>query len=76
MYTGYTTDISRRVDEHNTSKKAAHYTRGRRPVQLVYSESYTSRSSALRRECEIKKLSSIKKKLLVGSLLSFCLFFI
>ena len=61
LYTGYTTDISRRIDEHNTSKKAATYTRGRRPVVLVYSETYSTRREALQREAEIKKLPKTQK---------------
>mgnify|MGYP003638281657 CR=1 FL=1 len=67
-YTGYTTDISRRVDEHNYStKKAAKYTRSRRPVRLLYSETYASVSEALKREYKIKKLSKKQKITLVNT---------
>ena len=67
-YTGYTTDISRRVDEHNYStKKAAKYTRSRRPVRLLYSEEYSSVSEALKREYKIKKLSKKQKISLVNT---------
>lgn len=61
IYTGITTDLSRRVCEHNGSKKGAKYTMLRRPVELVYSEECESRSSASKREYAIKKLSREKK---------------
>ena len=56
-----TVDLDRRVLEHNTSNKGAKYTRPRRPVQLVYSETYEDRSSASKRESAIKKLSRSDK---------------
>ena len=61
LYTGITVDLDRRVLEHNTSNKGAKYTRPRRPVQLVYSETYEDRSSASKRESVIKKLSRSDK---------------
>ncbi len=61
LYTGITTELERRVEEHNSSKKAAAYTRARRPVRLVYSELHSSRSNALKREYEIKQLSRQEK---------------
>ena len=67
-YTGYTTDISRRIDEHNYStKKSAKYTRSRRPVRLLYYEEYASVSDALKREYKIKKLSKKQKITLVNT---------
>jgi|TARA_B100000035_G_scaffold146591_2_gene124886 putative endonuclease len=60
-YTGITTDIQRRLNEHNYSFKSAKYTRSRRPVRLVYSEEASNRSEASKRECKIKKLSRQKK---------------
>ena len=68
-YTGYTTNISRRINEHNFSiKKGAKYTRSRRPVKLVYKEVYDNCSDALRREYQIKQLSRKQKiKLLTSS---------
>lgn len=63
-YTGITTDIERRIKEHNSSPQGARYTRARRPVTLCYCEDAASRSEALKRELQIKKLSSHKKKLL------------
>lgn len=66
LYTGYTTDLIRRVWEHNHSTKGAKYTRSRRPVVLVHSESYSSRSDAMKREYAIKQLSRTDKLKLIG----------
>ena len=60
-YTGITTDVNRRLNEHNYSFKSAKYTRSRRPVRLVYSEEALIRSEASKRELKIKKLSRQKK---------------
>ena len=60
LYTGITTDIIRRVYEHNQGK-GAKYTRSRLPVDIVYLESYPDRSSASKEESRIKKLSRSKK---------------
>jgi putative endonuclease len=65
LYTGYTTDVERRVAEHDAGE-GAKYTRGRTPVELVYSESFDSRSAAMSREYEIKQLSRVEKERLVG----------
>lgn len=64
LYTGITTDIARRVAEHN-SGKGAKYTRSRRPVELVYQEECDDHSHALRRELEIKALSRAGKMKLI-----------
>ena len=61
LYTGISTDVNRRVLEHNTSKKGAKYTKTRRPVKLKYKEEFNNRSDASKRECEIKKLSKKEK---------------
>jgi len=66
-YTGITTDINRRLLEHNFSFKSAKYTRSRRPVRLVYEESHPDRSSATKRECQIKKMKRNQKKLLISN---------
>ncbi len=63
LYTGISTELERRIQEHNTSEKGAKYTRIRRPVKLVYSESYPNRSSASKREYEIKKKMNRAEKL-------------
>ena len=65
LYTGITNDIERRLDEHNDSKLGAKYTRARRPVNLVYQESFDNRSLALKREIEIKKLKKLDKEVLI-----------
>lgn len=74
LYTGYTTDLEKRLQEHNGEGKTvsarsagARYTSGRRPVELVYSESYNSRSEATSREFAIKKLSKPEKLLLINT---------
>ena len=61
FYTGITIDLDRRIDEHNNSTKGAKYTRIRRPVKLIYSEIKEDKSSASKREYEIKKLSREQK---------------
>jgi len=67
LYTGVTTDIERRIDEHNNDNKlAASYTKSRRPVKLVYSESCDDRSQALKREMGIKRLSKKQKEALIS----------
>ncbi|WP_419773802.1 GIY-YIG nuclease family protein [Halarcobacter sp.] len=65
LYTGITTDVKKRLDEHNTSEKGAKYTKARRPVTLIYFEKSENRSSASKREYEIKKLSRTRKLQLV-----------
>ena len=65
LYTGITTDIERRVFEHNFSKKGAKYTRSRRPVHSVYSEEVESRSIAQKREHYIKSLKKTCKEKLI-----------
>jgi len=68
LYAGITTDLTRRLNEHNTSSKlAAKYTRVRRPVRLVYHETLDSRAAASRREYELKKLTKLQKEKLVKS---------
>ena len=64
FYTGYTTDVERRVAEHNAGE-GAKYTRGRTPVELVHTEVFGSRSAAMKREHEIKTLSRGEKERLV-----------
>ncbi|MES9940108.1 MAG: GIY-YIG nuclease family protein [Candidatus Thiodiazotropha sp. 6PLUC2] len=60
LYTGVTNDIKRRVSEHNQGI-GAKYTRGRTPVELVFLESASNRSTALRREWDIKKMKLREK---------------
>ena len=61
FYTGYTTDLTRREKEHNSTKKAAKYTKGRNPVKIIYSEKFLSKSVAMKREHIIKKLPKNEK---------------
>lgn len=66
LYTGITTDVSRRVCEHNEDpRRAARYTWGRRPVQLVYQEALPDRAAASRREAAIKALGRPAKEALI-----------
>lgn len=64
LYTGYTTDLERRVKTHN-SGKGAKYTRSRGPVSLVYYESHENKTLAMQREYEIKQLTRAKKLKLI-----------
>lgn len=61
LYIGSTNNIEKRVRAHNVSKTAAKYTRARRPVVLKYSESFETKSEALKREITLKKLSRSEK---------------
>ena len=66
LYTGITTNLERRIFEHNESKKGAKYTQNKRPVNLKYSERHPDRSTASKREYYIKKLSRLEKLKLIG----------
>ena len=56
LYTGITNNVSRRLHEHNNTKKGAKYTRVRRPVRLVWEKQYNNRSEAQSAEYHFKKL--------------------
>lgn len=60
-YCGITTDIKRRISEHNTSKKGAKYTRSRRPVFLISSRKCLNKTEACLNERHFKKLSRKEK---------------
>ncbi|MCF2596100.1 GIY-YIG nuclease family protein [Pseudoflavonifractor phocaeensis] len=66
LYTGMTDDVERRLAAHR-SGKGAKYTRGRGPLELVYTEEQPDKSSALRREFQIKKLPRERKSALCES---------
>lgn len=67
LYTGIAFDLQKRLLEHNNSPKGAKYTRGRRPLTLVYSEKCEDKSSALKREHAIKKLTRMQKEKLINT---------
>ncbi|MCI5944395.1 MAG: GIY-YIG nuclease family protein [Eubacterium sp.] len=64
LYTGWTTDLKKRVEMHN-AKKGAKYTKSRTPVSLVYYEEYESKQEAMKREWAIKHLKREDKLRLV-----------
>ncbi|MCI0330985.1 MAG: GIY-YIG nuclease family protein [candidate division Zixibacteria bacterium] len=66
FYTGITKNVTERLKKHNTGN-GAKYTKGRRPVTLVYCERRTSRSSAQKREAQIKKWRRPNKEKLIRS---------
>ncbi|MGB5291097.1 MAG: GIY-YIG nuclease family protein [Lysobacterales bacterium] len=66
LYTGITTDVERRFNEHHDPRKGARFFRGRQPEEVVYTERHADRSSALQREAVIKKLSRKLKLELIG----------
>lgn len=66
-YTGWTTNLEKRVRVHNQGK-GAKYTRSRLPVELLYSEEYAEKGEALRREAAIKKLTHQQKAKLISDL--------
>lgn len=66
LYTGITTDLERRLNEHNFTEKAAKYTRCRRPVNIVYSEPAEDKPAAHKREWVIKQLNKHQKEELIS----------
>lgn len=67
LYTWITTDLQRRIFEHNNLDVWAKYTKARRPCELVYFEELSDRSLATKREIEVKKLTKISKIKLIKS---------
>lgn len=66
LYCGWTTDLKRRIDAHNGHiPGGAKYTRGRRPVTLVYAESFHQKQEAQRKEYAIKRMTKTKKLRLI-----------
>lgn len=66
LYTGWTTNLKKRIDCHN-SGKGAKYTRTRIPVTLAYYEAFSTKQEAMRREYQIKQLSRREKEALIAS---------
>ncbi len=65
LYCGYTADLKKRLDTHNRGE-GAKYTASRLPVELVYFEELDSKSQAMKRECQIKKLTRSEKLKLIA----------
>ena len=65
MYTGVTTNLARRLNEHNASPRAAKYTKSRRPVKLVYWVAFSDRSSAQKAEYKFKQLTRKQKEKII-----------
>ena len=66
FYTGWTTDVEKRLQAHNAGE-GAKYTRSRRPVALRYCEECADKSTALKREAEIKRLNRAQKLALIAA---------
>ena len=66
LYTGVTTDVDRRLFEHNSSKRGARYTRYRRPIKLVYWERHLDQSEAQQAEYKFKQLNKKEKERIVN----------
>lgn len=60
LYTGWTNDLEKRIRAHNEGK-GAKYTKNRRPVRLVYFETFSTKEEAMSREYRIKKMSRLEK---------------
>ena len=66
IYTGMTNNLEKRIEEHITKdKRGAKYTKSRRPVELVYYETFSQKEDAMRREYAIKQLNRAGKRKLV-----------
>ena len=61
LYTGITTDLKRRLEEHNSSTLGAKYTKGRRPLKMLYSRELPNKSEAQKEEYRIRKLTRQEK---------------
>ena len=64
LYTGWTTDVAKRIETHN-SGKGAKYTRARLPVELEYIEEFDNKTEAQKREYAIKQLTRVEKEALI-----------
>jgi len=62
FYTGITNNLTRRIRQHNAWQSGSKYVRTRRPATLMYQETVSTRSDALKREAKIKKLSHAEKE--------------
>ena len=67
LYTGWTLDLDRRMNEHNSGTSATKYTRTRQPVRLIYHEEFDNRAKAAQREDQIKRMTRQQKLALLAS---------
>lgn len=65
LYTGATSDVTKRVHQHNTAKAGAKYTKARRPVKLKHSEKFRTFKASRSREAEIKRMTRVEKLALI-----------
>lgn len=65
LYTGWTNNLEKRIKDHNAGK-GAKYTKSRRPVELVYYETFDTKEEAMKREYAVKQLSRTKKIQLIS----------
>jgi putative endonuclease len=70
VYTGITTDVARRIDEHRAGKRGARYLRARRPIELLYATPVGDRSAASVAEHAVKSLDKSQKEALAAGVLS------
>jgi len=68
LYTGVTTDVRRRLKEHNTSSRGAKYTKARRPVKIVYWIDFKDRSTAQKAEYKFKQLTRKQKEEIINEI--------
>ena len=68
LYIGCTNDLTRRLKQHNESKRGAHYTKIRRPVVLEYSETFPTLGEARKREAELKRWPREKKLMILKNI--------
>ena len=68
LYTGITNNLVERINKHNFSNKGSKYLRGRRPVELVYTETYDTQTEARKRESVIKSYTRTNKLLLIDQI--------
>ena len=67
LYAGSTNNLEKRLHEHNNAKNGAHYTKIRRPVDLIHSEEFATYAEARAREAEIKRMSRSEKLDLINN---------
>lgn len=70
IYSGYTNNLQKRIQAHN-SGKGAKYTSARLPVKLIYFEEFETKSNAMKREAQLKRLSKAEKEKLASSFNSY-----